>query len=77
MGSSQAVRTGSTVSGGLSAGYDGPVIRYHLVFKGEVSVVRATSSEPSHLMLPMPTQPGSTRRSGKPWSGSSALPLAS
>ena len=64
-----------TVSGGESAGYEPPVIRYHLVFHGEVSSVVATSSEPSHLMLAMPTQPGSTSRTGKPWSGSRGSPF--
>ena len=63
-GSSKADRTGFTLRGGLSAGKSPPVIRYHFVFHGEVSSVRATSSEPSHLMLPMPTQPGSTSRTG-------------
>ena len=62
--SSQALRTGFVVRGGLSAGQSPPVIRYHLVFHGEVSGLRETSSEPSHLMLAMPTQPGTTSRSG-------------
>ncbi len=74
--SSQALRTGLVVSGGLSAGQSPPVIRYHLVFHGEVSGELDTSRDPSHLMLAMPTQPGTTRRSGKPWSGSSVRPLA-
>ena len=64
-----------TVSGGLSVGKSPPVIRYHLVFHGEVSSVRATSSDPSHLMLAIPTQPGSTSRSGAPWSGNSGAPF--
>ncbi len=63
-GSSNADRTGLTDKGGLSAGKPPPVIRYHFVFHGEVSSVVETSREPSHLMLPMPTQPGSTRRTG-------------
>ena len=63
-GSSQADRTGLTESGGWPGGYAPPVMTYHLVFHGEVSCVRATSSEPSHLIEPMPTQPGSTKRSG-------------
>ena len=41
-------------------------MRYHFVFHGEVSSVSATSRDPSHLMLAMPTQPGSTSRTGKP-----------
>src|SRR4051812_29347914 len=63
-GSSHAERTGLTVSGSVSDGWSPPVIRYHLVFHGEVSSDRDTSREPSHLMLAMPTQPGSTSRSG-------------
>ena len=39
-------------------------MRYHFVFHGEVSSVSETSRDPSHLMLAMPTQPGSTSRTG-------------
>ena len=45
------------------------------MFHGEVSSELATSSEPSHLMLAMPTQPGSTSLTGKPWSGSNGSPF--
>ena len=45
-----------------------PCIRYHRVFHGESSTRVVTRSSPSHLMLAMPTQPGTTRRAGNPWS---------
>ena len=74
-GSSQAERTGLVVSGGASAGWSPPLMRYHSVDHGEASSEVETSSEPSHLMLAMPTQPGSTSRTGKPWSGARSSPL--
>ena len=50
---------------------------YHVVFHGESSGASDTSSAPSHLMLAIPTQPGTTSRAGKPWSSGSALPFIS
>ena len=39
--------------------------RYWVVFQGEKSGWSATSMRPSHLMLAMPIQPGTTSRSGR------------
>ena len=48
------------------------------VFHGELTPkLRVTRSSPSHLMLAMPTQPGTTRRAGKPWSRGSGAPFIS
>ena len=52
-----------------------PCMRYHFVFQGEVSAVVVTRSSPSHLMLAIPTQPGTISRTGKPWSGGSGSPF--
>ena len=41
-----------------------PCMRYHLVFQGDVSAVVVTRSSPSHLMLAIPTQPGTISRAG-------------
>ena len=41
-------------------------MRYHFVFQGESSAVVVTRSSPSHLMLAMPTHPGTISRAGKP-----------
>ena len=51
--------------------------RYQRVFHGERCAVVATSRSPSHLMLATPTQPGTTSRAGKPWSGGSSAPFIS
>ena len=51
--------------------------RYHFVFHGEHSGVVETSMRPTHLMLAIPIQPGTTSRTGKPWSGGSGSPFIS
>ena len=51
--------------------------RYCVVFQGEKSGRSATSIRPSHLMLAMPIQPGTTSRAGAPWSGGSGSPFIS
>ena len=59
-GSSNALLTDLAVSGGESGGYAGPVSRYCVVFQGEKSGWSETSIRPTHLMLAIPIQPGTT-----------------
>ena len=50
---------------------------YHFVFQAVSTGASETSSRPSHLMLEIPIQPGTTSRSGKPWSAGSVRPFIS
>ena len=57
--------------------YVGPVRTYCVVFQSERSGVAETSICPTHLMFATPTQPGTTSRTGKPWSSGSGWPFIS
>ncbi len=66
------------MSGALpSAGWPGPNSRYMSVFHGEYSASPLTSMSPTHLIDEIPTQSGTTRRTGPPWSGGSGRPFIS
>lgn len=46
-----------------------------MVVVGTSITLFRTSMRPTHLMLLMPTQPGTIARTGKPWSGGTGSPL--